>query len=241
MTGFAAGTMCRPRLLRSRGYALDYHRRRSRACGIARGNPSQIADQSAKGSRTRIVSSRSGLVDTSATGQRISSSTRRMYLIACAGRSAQLRAPAVVSVQPAHGLVDRLDRCLIGGVRRESNRASRHTADSRCRSAPHRSRRARRVLVSAMPVMPPTATDWRTSTASNQPQRRLRPVTVPNSWPRVPSRSPVSPRSLRQLGRERAGADARGIGLGDAEHEADSRTGRAPIRPPPRRRWCWTR
>src|SRR5436309_1157743 len=58
------------------------------------------ADQSAKGSRTRIVSSRSGLVETRVTGQRISSSTRRIYLIAAAGSSAQLRAPAVVSCQP---------------------------------------------------------------------------------------------------------------------------------------------
>ena len=56
--------------------------------------------QSAKGSRTNIVSARSGLVDTRATGQRISSSTRRMYLIVWAGRSAQLRAPAVDCDQP---------------------------------------------------------------------------------------------------------------------------------------------
>ena len=42
-----------------------------------------------------MVSSRSGLVDTSATGVSISSCTRWMYLIACAGRSAHDRAPAV--------------------------------------------------------------------------------------------------------------------------------------------------
>ena len=47
-------------------------------------------------------------------------------------------------------------------------------------------------LVSAMPVTPLIAQLWRTSTASNQPQRRLRPVTVPNSRPRWPSFSPVS-------------------------------------------------
>lgn len=57
--------------------------------------------QSANGSRTRIVSSRSGLVETSATGHWISSSTRRIYLIAWAGSSAQLRAPAVDSLQPS--------------------------------------------------------------------------------------------------------------------------------------------
>src|SRR5438270_1376374 len=47
-------------------------------------------------------------------------------------------------------------------------------------------------LVSATPVTPLTATAWRTSTASDQPQRRLRPVTVPNSCPRSPSFWPTS-------------------------------------------------
>ena len=65
--------------------------------------------------------------------------------------------------------------------------------------------------------MPATATDWRTRTASNQPQRRLRPVTVPNSWPRAPRRSPVS--SL-ELGGEGALAYPRRIGLDDAEDVA---------------------
>ena len=51
--------------------------------------------QSAKGSVTKIVSSRSGEVERSATGHWINSSTRRTYLIASAGSSAQLRAPSV--------------------------------------------------------------------------------------------------------------------------------------------------
>ena len=72
-------------------------------------------------------------------------------------------------------------------------------------------------LVSAMPSMPATFVTWRTSTASNQPQRRLRPVTVPNFWPRSPISSPV----VVELGREGPGADARGVRLGDAEHIAD--------------------
>ena len=42
-----------------------------------------------------------GRGQTSATGQRISSSMRRTYLIAWAGSSAQLRAPAVVPLQPS--------------------------------------------------------------------------------------------------------------------------------------------
>ncbi|CAA9501669.1 MAG: hypothetical protein AVDCRST_MAG91-1087, partial [uncultured Sphingomonadaceae bacterium] len=57
-------------------------------------------DHPANGSRTRIVSWRSGEVDTSVIGQSISSSTRRIYLIACAGSSPQLRAPRVDSDQP---------------------------------------------------------------------------------------------------------------------------------------------
>ena len=41
-------------------------------------------------------------------------------------------------------------------------------------------------------ILPFAAPVWRTRAASNQPQRRLRPVTVPNSWPRAPSRWPVA-------------------------------------------------
>ena len=66
--------------------------------------------------------------------------------------------------------------------------------------------------------MPLVRTVWRTSTASNQPQRRGRPVTTPNSRPRSPS---VLPISFELLGRERARADPRGVGLADAEHVAD--------------------
>jgi hypothetical protein len=61
---------------------------------------SEPAPQSANGSATRIVSSRSGLVESIATGAPISSSTRRMYLTAAAGRSAHERAPRVDSRQP---------------------------------------------------------------------------------------------------------------------------------------------
>ena len=56
--------------------------------------------QSSKGSVTKIVSSRSGEVDTSATGQSINSSILRTYLIALAGKSAHDLAPSVLSSQP---------------------------------------------------------------------------------------------------------------------------------------------
>ena len=76
-----------------------------------------------------------------------------------------------------------------------------------------------------MPVIPEVRTVWRTSTASNQPQRRGRPVTVPNSLPR----SPRKRADLAEiLGRERPLADPRRVGLGDPEHIADRR------RPEPR-------
>lgn len=65
------------------------------------GSSQAISDQSTKGSRSRIVSSRSGLVETRATGVSISSCTRWTYLIALAGNWAKLRAPAVVSCQPS--------------------------------------------------------------------------------------------------------------------------------------------
>src|SRR5262249_13112856 len=55
--------------------------------------------QVSNGLRIRIVSSRSGLVDSSATGQPISSSVRRTYLMAWAGSSAHDRARAVPSCQ----------------------------------------------------------------------------------------------------------------------------------------------
>ena len=57
--------------------------------------------RSRKGSRTRIVSSRSGLVERSATGAPISSSTRLIYLMAVAGSSPQERAPRVDPLQPS--------------------------------------------------------------------------------------------------------------------------------------------
>ena len=59
------------------------------------------APQSWNGSRTRMVSSRSGLVESSATGHWINSSMVLTYFTACAGRLLQLRAPRVDCVQPS--------------------------------------------------------------------------------------------------------------------------------------------
>ncbi len=57
--------------------------------------------QPSKGSRTRIVSSRSGLVESSVTGDSVNSSMRRTYFTAAAGKSAQDRAPRVEALQPS--------------------------------------------------------------------------------------------------------------------------------------------
>ena len=74
-------------------------------------------------------------------------------------------------------------------------------ADSRRRSSPWASPASTSSLVSASPSMPEMRIASRSAGRSSQPQRRGRPVTEPNSLPRLRSRSPVS--SL-QLGRERA-------------------------------------
>jgi hypothetical protein len=73
-------------------------------------------------------------------------------------------------------------------------------------------------LVMHRPLMPLIATARLSATMSIQPQRRGRPVVAPYSWPR--SRMPW-PHGVVQFGRERAAADARGVGLGDAEHVVD--------------------
>ena len=62
----------------------------------------RILCQVSNGLRIRIVSSRSGLVDSKATGQPINSSIRRTYLIAAPGSCVQLRAPAVFSDHPSN-------------------------------------------------------------------------------------------------------------------------------------------
>ena len=165
-----------------------------------------------------MVSSRLGLVESSATGAPISSSSRRTYLIAL-GRQFRPGARASGRFRPAlHRLVDRLDAGLrsLRGRQVVDPLAVEPVADADLQLVGSPSSTSS--LVSAMPLMPPTVRVWRTSTASNQPQRRGRPVTVPNSRPRSPRSCPVS--SL-QFGRERPLADARRVGLGDAEHVVD--------------------
>ena len=93
---------CAPRFRRRIGQAFDG----SGDQGIVISHwvwdgPRRFCRQPSNGFFIRIVSSRSGEVDRSATGAPINSSTRRTYLIACAGRSAHERAPAVDPLQPS--------------------------------------------------------------------------------------------------------------------------------------------
>ena len=120
---------------------------RTKASAVARSNPSHKTPASPDrdrrssgavlnprtGSRTSTVSSRSGLVESSATGASISSSMRRMYLIA-ERRQLGPGAGAARALAPAFDrLVDRLDLGLGVGRRRADGRASRRRSDSRCR------------------------------------------------------------------------------------------------------------
>ena len=69
-------------------------------------------------------------------------------------------------------------------------------------------------FVTASSSMPLTMQAWRVATESNQPQRRGRPVVAPNSRPmRVEHVG-----DLGVLRRQRALADARGVGLHHAHH-----------------------
>ena len=116
------------------GYIGDHLGRGAKSSGRQPDPRRPLSPQSANGSRTSTVSSRSGLVDSSATGAPISSSSRRMYLIAVAGRSAQERAPRVLSRPALGALVDRLDLGLGRRAGREIIVGLRRRAGRRCRT-----------------------------------------------------------------------------------------------------------
>ena len=184
--------------------------------------------QSANGSRTRIVSSRSGLVETSATGQRISSSIaadvfdRLRRQLGPAARAGGRFAPA------RHRLVDRLDRGLVGGMRRADSRAPCRRAGSRCRSCSSSKPSSTSSLVSAMPVMP---ADRRRLAHQHRVEPAAAALAPGDGAELVAALAEPLADLVVQLGRERAGADARGVGLDDAEHEADRARARGPSPP----------
>jgi hypothetical protein len=75
-------------------------------------------------------------------------------------------------------------------------------------------------LVTANPVKPLRRTASLATTASNQPQRRRRPVVAPYSCPFCCRASPMAS-PFGQFGGERALAHAGGVGLEDADDLAD--------------------
>src|SRR5205807_10615744 len=79
-----------------------------------------------------------------------------------------------------------------GGKASYTSSSSRYPVQTLIRGNPERTSSFVRITS----VSPFSRAAYRRSTASNQPQSRLRPVTVPNSWPRSPSRSPSGPLSF---------------------------------------------
>jgi len=191
------------------------HQRQQEASGSLHG----IAHvyRSTNGSRTRIVSSRSGLVESKATGAPISSSTRRIYLIAVAGRSAQERAPRVDSRQPASVSYHRLDLRLFVRVGRQ--------------------------IIEVAPAQPVARADFDfLETVEHVELGQGNPVDTAGDdglahQHRVePAAAPLAPGDcaefragladpfadfIVQFRREGPIADPRRVGLGNAEHEAD--------------------
>jgi hypothetical protein len=145
----------------------------------------------AKGSRSVIVSSRSGLVLSSTTGASTSSSMRRTYFTAAAGRSGVGAGAARGAAPTLHLLVDRLGRGLRA---RGGGQAAHHLAIDPVARANAQSRHPVQhvELGEREAPIPPIFTACRTMQASNHPQRRRRPVTVPNSRPRSPKPRPTS-------------------------------------------------
>ena len=77
---------------------------------------------------------------------------------------------------------------------------------------------------------------WRSKAASNQPQRRLRPVVVPNSWPRSPRRWPSA--SSSSVGK-RAFAARVCVGFHNSKHIINRPLAQCPRPSPlgPRSHW----
>ena len=173
--------------------------------------------QSTNGSCTRMVSSRFGLVESSATGAPISSSSRRTYLMHCAGSSAQDRAPRVDCDPAFHRLVDRLD----AGLR------------------PLR----RRQMIERQPVEPVADADLELGQLVEHVELGERDAVDAGDLARLAHQAGVEPAAaarppghraeldaalaeqpaglVLELGRERPLAHPRGVGLGDAEHVVD--------------------
>ena len=164
-----------------------------------------------------MVSSRLGLVESSATGASISSSSLRTYLTHCAGSSAQERAPRVDFRPAFHGLVDRLDARLRRLRRRQviDLAAVEPVADADLELGQ---------LVEHVELGEGDAVDAAdfprlAHEAGVEPAAAARPTGHRAELLAALAQEPA--RLVLELGGERPLAHARGVGLGDAEHVVD--------------------
>ena len=167
------------------------------------------------------MSSRSGEVLTSATGQRISSSMRRTYLIARAGRSAQLRAPRVEPVPALDLFVDRLDPRLVGGMRRQI--VELLPVDLVAGADLHRLEAVEHVELGQRDAGDAADRDRLAHEHGVEPAAAA--AAAGDGAELVAALAEALADLIVLLGREGAGADAGGVGLDDAEHEAGRATG----------------
>ena len=153
---------------------------------------------------------------------------RSRYARAAAGSASNdLRADACSRSIPA------ASRRPAGSARRRrrpsgSGRRSRRRSCSACRCGSRGRPSSTSSFVMHWPSTPFSWNERRSAGMSSQPQRRGRPVTEPNSLPRLRERRADV---VGQLGGEGTGADARRVRLHDAEHvvehpRADAAAGR---------------
>ncbi len=184
-----------------------------------------------------MVSSRSGLVEKSATGIPVSSSRRRIYLTALAGNSAQLRAPPGGFLPARHFLINR----RAGGLSRAFGRkpvdflAVQLIADTdfqHLKPVQHIQLGQRHAInTGGQPSLPD--------------HHRIKPATAPLApghraeFP-APLTKPVT-LGAKILSWKWARADARGIGFGNAQHKTRQFRARCQSRSPPVRPPYWMR
>ena len=163
------------------------------------------------------MSSRSGLVESIATGASISSSMRRMYFTAVAGRSAHERAPRVLSCQPSKVSVDRAHQRL---VRRRRRDVVEYRAVAAVAGA-HLELRHAVEHVELGERDPLDAADLDRLAHQHGVEPAAAPAAAGHGAELTAALAEPAAGLVVELGGERPAAHARRIGLGDAEHIAD--------------------
>ena len=165
----------------------------------------------------RMVSSRSGLVDRSATGHSISSSIWRTYFTAWAGRSAHERAPAVEFLPALEYGIDRLDAPLRVLPRRQP--PDRLAVEPVAGAHIDLFQPVEHVELGEGDAIDARRLDRLAHHDGIEPAAAA--LSAGDSAELAPALADHLADGVRLLGRERPRADAGGIGLGDAEHIAE--------------------